>query len=387
MNQDPMVSNSPIGSSQERRREEAARWFITLQHAQLSERLLTSWKQWEAIPENREAFDAVERVWQLAGHVPELRAVDPDESAADPYDTSVPISSYLRRLRGAARLMSPLKERFYRRAFRVAVAVAAVMIVVQSTSILPSFLQLFTGTRTPDRTVVAETGLAEHKQIVFEDGSRILLGAESSITANFSRTTRSVALDRGEAHFRVAHDPQRPFQVSAGGGMVTAVGTAFNVQHRLDSDVVVTVTEGVVEVTPNSPHPLKVGEAADGDKHSAALRVARGQEVTYDAQGTVSPVRLAEVVTTVGWRDGRFKYSGEPLTHVVEDINRYSRYQLILDDDAQVGDLLYSGTVFTSDIQEWVAGLEKTYPQIEVVTMADAHVLIRARAVAEQEVP
>lgn len=40
----------------------------------------------------------------------------------------------------------------------------------------------------------------------------------------------------------------------------------------------------------------------------------------------------------------------EPIKHVIEDISRYI-------DDSAVGDLFYSGTVFASDIDEWVAGI------------------------------
>jgi transmembrane sensor len=282
------------------------------------------------------------------------------------------------------------KRWFIRRTFGLAAAAAVVAITFLTVPHLHPFIQSFWGSQ-PDRTVVVETGLGEHKQIVFEDGTRIQLGAQTSITANFTKSTRSVALDRGEAHFKVAKDPQRPFQVSAAGGTITAVGTAFNVQHRQDSDVVVTVTEGIVEVAP----PVSIDEVRDdeeeqggpdADAHPTAQRIIRGQEITYDGHGKMSPVRLAEVDTSLAWRNGRFKYASEPLRHVIEDVNRYSRRQLILDDSA-VGDLLYSGTVFESDIDEWVAGLEQTFPQIEIVTHDEARVLLRTRVAAETTRP
>lgn len=37
--------------------------------------MLKRWKKWEAIPENREAFDAVGRVWHVAEEIPELSLV------------------------------------------------------------------------------------------------------------------------------------------------------------------------------------------------------------------------------------------------------------------------------------------------------------------------
>jgi transmembrane sensor len=43
---------------------------------------------------------------------------------------------------------------------------------------------------------------------------------------------RQVKLDRGEAWFQVAKDPQRPFVVESGPVRVRAVGTAFSVRRR-----------------------------------------------------------------------------------------------------------------------------------------------------------
>jgi transmembrane sensor len=359
------------------RREEAARWFITLQNAELSERVLKSWKEWEAIPANREAFDAVERVWQLVDNIPELPAATSEELAQDRYDGSVPVSRWGAAQEGARSSM-PLPQRFWPRTFGRAAAAAIVIVGILSMPLVQTLIQRFTSA--PDRTVVVATGLGEHKQILFEDGSRIYLGAETSVTANFTRTTRSVELDHGEAAFTVARDPQRPFTVTAGQGTITAVGTAFNVQRRQDSNVTVTVTEGIVEVAPISTDLDKRGAVSDADERSDVLRISRGQEVAYDVRGSVGPVREADVLSTLAWRNGRFTYSGEPLRHVIEDVNRYSHHQLMIG-DAAVGDLLYSGTLFTSDIQEWISGLEKTYPQIEVTSMPNARLLLRARDV------
>ncbi|HEY0942510.1 MAG TPA: FecR domain-containing protein [Steroidobacter sp.] len=401
MNQESTGSKNSIGGAREQRRQEAARWFVTLQHAELSERVLESWKKWEAVPENREAFDAVERIWQIVEEVPDLPIATAEERAADQYNGSVSVAMWrlTRPTTGhAGGAAGADKRRLFFRGLGLAAAAAVLALTMLAFPQLQPYIRSLWAS-SPDRTVVVETGLGEHKQIVFEDGTRIQLGAQSSITANFTKSTRSVALDRGEAHFNVAKNPERPFQVSAAGGTITAVGTAFNVHHRQDSDVVVTVTEGIVEVAPPASSD-SMGNSGErdrgegpwaGDEPSTAAppapqRIARGQEVTYDGQGKISPVRLAEVDTSLAWRNGRFKYRSEPLKHVIEDINRYSRRQLILDDPA-VGNLLYSGTVFASDIDEWVAGLEQTFQQIEVVRNDEARVQIRTRVVAEPRRP
>lgn len=76
---------------------------------------------------------------------------------------------------------------------------------------------------------------------VLRFGSRKRIAAETS--------ERRVALQRGEAHFEVHHDPARPFVVQAGGSSIEAVGTAFNVYLRDESKLEVLVTEGRVLIS------------------------------------------------------------------------------------------------------------------------------------------
>jgi ferric-dicitrate binding protein FerR (iron transport regulator) len=56
-----------------------------------------------------------------------------------------------------------------------------------------------------------------------------------------------VRLLRGEALFRVQHEPGRAFRVHSGAAIIEAVGTEFNVLHR-QSDSMLSVIEGRVRV-------------------------------------------------------------------------------------------------------------------------------------------
>lgn len=354
----------------ERRRQEAARWFVTLQHIELSLRVLKSWKKWESVPENREAFDAVQRVWQLADAVPKLHAASAQECAADHYDGSVPVSSW-RSARGAAAKTFPARRRFAMNILGLAAAAAAVVFAL---------LWRFDAPRVLSHGMALETGIAEHKEIVLEDGTRIHLGAQTLVTVNFTKHARSVVLDRGEALFKVVRDPTRPLQVSAGGGLITVVGTEFNVLHRQDNDVIVTVAEGIVEVTPSAAASVRHDRQPEREQSSSTRRLVRGQEVTYDKRGRISPIRAADLDVSAAWRDGRLKYRSEPLRNVIQDVNRYSNRHVTLGDPAAER-FLYSGTVFARDIDDWIVGLERIYPEIEVAPTDGQHVLIRTRAV------
>ena len=76
-----------------------------------------------------------------------------------------------------------------------------------------------------------ETQTAEERTITLEDGSRIELNARSKVRVIFSATSRRVELLEGEALFKVAHNPRRPFYVSSSGTLVRDVGTQFDVDH------------------------------------------------------------------------------------------------------------------------------------------------------------
>jgi transmembrane sensor len=94
---------------------------------------------------------------------------------------------------------------------------------------------------------IAPGQIALIERRTLEDGSVIELNRGAELRVNFSAGERHIELSRGEAHFKVAKDPKRPFTVRAGTVTVRAVGTAFNVQRRTAS-VDVVVTEGTVDV-------------------------------------------------------------------------------------------------------------------------------------------
>ncbi|HAQ49359.1 MAG TPA: hypothetical protein DCR37_09985, partial [Glaciecola sp.] len=91
------------------------------------------------------------------------------------------------------------------------------------------------------------TNLGEHSEHTLDDGSVLWLNSNSQVEVNYSSSKRKISLLKGEAHFDVVPDAERPFEVYAGNRMVKAVGTAFSV-YRLDDRIEVMVTEGKVDL-------------------------------------------------------------------------------------------------------------------------------------------
>ncbi|MGH8240361.1 MAG: FecR family protein, partial [Steroidobacteraceae bacterium] len=247
-----------------RRREQASWWFARLQDAEMPAHVLKRWKRWEAISENRRAFDDIV---QLSGRLRSARPlISIPTTPEDGYDGSVSVHAWRLLRQGRTRMQPRLKAA----AFAIGLAAAFAVAAVGLKWVSPVSWRSIIGDA---RMSVTETGIGEHRDIFLRDGSQISLGAKTAIAAEITEDARIVVLTRGEALFHVKRDPSRPFRVIAGGGTITAVGTAFNVRRREDDHVVVTVTEGTVEVTPGSALDQRHGV----ELASEVQRLIRGQ--------------------------------------------------------------------------------------------------------------
>ncbi len=96
---------------------------------------------------------------------------------------------------------------------------------------------------------VIETQVAEKTEISLPDTSNVTLNALSSLTFNEKdwKTNREVSLE-GEAYFKVAKGAR--FDVRTSAGIVTVLGTQFNVKNRKGHFEVICY-EGLVSVTHN----------------------------------------------------------------------------------------------------------------------------------------
>ena len=163
---------------------------------------------------------------------------------------------------------------------------------------------------------------------------------------------------QGEAHFDVAHNPDRPFEVYAGQGLVRAIGTSFTV-HMRKIDVEVIVTEGTVEfdrtdstavakqpktqinVTAiQGPLNTETGKSATGNSATSAstnpakpsLKVEAGNMLTYSANDldNIKQLVASQIEQQLAWRKGMLMFQGEPLQNVVDEVSRYTDLKIII---------------------------------------------------------
>jgi len=203
------------------------------------------------------------------------------------------------------------------------------------------------------------------KRMDLPDGSVIRLNSESQVEVAYSATERAVTLVRGEAHFEVAKNPQRPFVVSARGAAVRAVGTAFNVALKNDS-VEVLVTSGKVSVAPPEAAAANATPASSGEP---AFLVA-GEKMVLSLQAETAPVKAtlaaAEVSQALAWQDRRLEFDAAPLSAIVQEFNRYNVHQIVIAANSpELARMEFAGS-FRADDPETFIKLIRTRTSIAV---------------------
>jgi len=162
-----------------------------------------------------------------------------------------------------------------------------------------------------------------------------------------------VYLDKGQAFFRVAHDPLHPFIVSAAGRTVTAVGTAFDV--RVDGGFEVTLVEGKVRVAAPAPAPAARPGAPPAPASIQTTELVAGNSFSQP-DNSHWVVARANTAAETSWVTGRLTFENERLAQVAAEFERYSPRRIVIDDPA-LADQRVSGTFEAGDIDSLVRTL------------------------------
>ncbi len=222
-----------------------------------------------------------------------------------------------------------------------AMAAAAVML-----SAVIAFTFWYTPDSLYDSNGLYATVVGQQQISTLADGSVIQLNTNSQIEVKFNSHFRNVYLLQGEGHFSVARDPDRPFRVYAGDGMIQAVGTAFTV-HLNAQDIDITVTEGQVALA--AVNEMKITSSQSLSERESRIKADSGDETHMQNLGTlvagqstimkhrvlneskaeisldsIQTIDQPELARRLSWRHGLLSYSGETLKEVVADISRYT---------------------------------------------------------------
>ncbi len=167
------------------------------------------------------------------------------------------------------------------------------------------------------------TSVGERRQVVLNDGTKVLLGPTSRLVVARSDNDdrRLVSLD-GIAYFSVIHDPAHPFTVKAGSISIQDVGTAFAVESDDSAGTRVAVDSGSVAIG-----------AAD-QKHSVGAVLNARDRAVVDAQGVVAVERSVVTEDDLAWIQGRLIFRDAPLVLVGAELYRWYGVRLRVADSS-----------------------------------------------------
>lgn len=290
--------------------DEAAGWLTRLKQSPVSEATIDAFFEWRRTPANAEAYAEVEARWR-----------DADRVRNDP-ELVARTEAILRRRTLGTRLRRQLRSRGPLIGLATAVIAGAAYV---------GFMEFGPHTY--------RTAVGAQQTVQLEDGSLLRLNTDSKVAVRYSRHFRRLTLLRGEAFFEVAHNTARPFVVEAGPAQVRAVGTKFDV--RLDGPATqVTLVEGQVQVS----------RPSDAERWT----------LNPDQQITVDGVRSAPRATPAGdatsWTTGRLRFRDTPLASAVEEVNRYSRAKIVLE-DPRLQAVRVNGVFDTGDSQAFLSAV------------------------------
>lgn len=174
------------------------------------------------------------------------------------------------------------------------------------------------------------TAVGEQRSVTLPDSSVVELNSRSKLQIRFTDSERRVQLLDGEAIFKVARNPQRPFRVSVGSTDIVAVGTAFNVDAH-SAQTVVTVLEGRVRV---SDHPETADEVRAEAPPAPAVELNRGEQVVIADDRSRSKVELVDPAKVIAWTQRRLIFEDTPLGAVAEQFARYHTRIIRVNNDA-----------------------------------------------------
>ena len=233
---------------------QASQWLAKLDAEQPSQRDLARFKQWvNADPAHRIAFEELVDFWDemniLTQAVLPRELMHPDEATAK---TATAKTAEQTPTSASGRRFFPNTRATFATGF---VAIAGI--------VLAFMLQLGSVT-------VYSTDIGEQRTIQLADNSTVQLNTNSRLEVDYSNSVRRLNLTQGEAHFDVAHNPNRPFEV----------GTMLTFDKDLLNDVQVMVA--------------------------------------------------GQLEQDLSWRHGMLIFKGEPLQSVVDEISRYTDLKIII---------------------------------------------------------
>jgi ferric-dicitrate binding protein FerR (iron transport regulator) len=153
------------------------------------------------------------------------------------------------------------------------------------------------------------TGRGESYSVVLADGTKVWLNAASSVhyPLNFPGNERMVNVE-GEAYFKVAKNPEKPFIVRVNGMEIKVLGSVFNVKaYKEENKTITTLLEGKVQLT----------------KEKDKVFLAPGEQGELLPSGALQVHKASNIDKVVGWQKGLFVFDQYDVEALMNELARW----------------------------------------------------------------
>tara|TARA_B110000902_G_scaffold267086_1_gene358105 strand:+ start:2287 stop:3480 length:1194 start_codon:yes stop_codon:yes gene_type:complete len=380
--------------------QEAAQWVLLLEDTpKLSKEQIIELNSWVAISDvHRECLENMVNSW---GEMDLLSSVMLPQEMRKPAMFETLLTKFLFPIFAIYAFLSTcIKQR--NQLLRPAIAVS--MLVGVFTWLAISYIP----TDPKIENFVYETKMGENASHIMPDGSVFWLNSSTTINVDYSKDYRRINLVKGEAHFEVAKDATRPFEVYADNRLIRAIGTAFTV-HKTNGTIEVIVSKGTVElaivdntlvVIPDDYQAIQIEQNFEDKtifKNSSSIRnkaivqpanvkrmlgtLTAGQRISIPIQNdnisAIDELDTSEVTRFLSWREGKLVFAGESLEEVIEEITRHTTVQIdVL--DPKLKSMRIGGQFQVGETDTLFYVLESGFG-ISVNKLTDNHVQLRVK--------
>ena len=172
-------------------------------------------------------------------------------------------------------------------------------------------------------------------RVVLEDGTEVWLNAASRLTYPevFNGNQRCVTLE-GEAYFKVAKNPEKPFIVTSGGQEVRVYGTEFNIHAYSDeTDIYTTLVEGSIAL-----------RLSNDSLQGRELLLTPGRQTTFNTESSSFKIKDIDTEVVTSWRSGIFVFEDQTLKQIMRTLSRWYdfEYEFL---DAQLASTVFMGSI------------------------------------------
>ncbi|TCC96029.1 FecR family protein [Pedobacter hiemivivus] len=168
---------------------------------------------------------------------------------------------------------------------------------------------------TPPLDMLISTAATERKEVTLTDGTVVMLntGTELLVSGNFGKEERGVML-KGEAYFKVAKNPHKPFVIQSGQLSTRVLGTAFNISAYPDRErIKISVLTGVV----------RVSQVKGKSETILADQMSANQTISFFRKTGKFEMNSEDALLITSWKDNKLYIDNASIADIAEQLKGF----------------------------------------------------------------